>query len=168
MLTQFANTEDATAANFVSWICGLGADSIADFSPAIALAQRAVDGTPQNASTYNSLGAVLYRAGRFAEARKALTESDRLLRETADKQGTSPAYGWYFLAMTYHRLGDSEQARHWLGRANEQTNTTMKQHAATDYIRWNRRATLKILQTEAQTLITPKPTASPSKPKTEN
>ena len=60
------------------------------------------------------LGALLYRAGRFAEAIARLTEAEEL-----PTQRTSPIYGWLFLAMAHHRLGHRAEAQVYLVRLRE-------------------------------------------------
>src|SRR5262249_25505887 len=58
----------------------------------------------------NTLGAVLYRAGRHREAVAQFREAVRL-------NGSSPggtAEDWIFLALAYHALGEAEEASRWL------------------------------------------------------
>jgi tetratricopeptide (TPR) repeat protein len=61
----------------------------------------------------NTLGAALYRAGRYAEAIRRLEEGIRL------RGGKSLPADWAFLAMSHHRLGHPDQARRWLDRLRE-------------------------------------------------
>ena len=66
----------------------------------------------------------------------------------------SPAYTWFFLAMTHHRLGHAEEARQWLEKAVNWTKkeTEGKIEGAAP-LSWNRRLTLEILRREAEQLI---------------
>ena len=61
------------------------------------------------AAVLNTLGAVLFRAGRFEEAIRALEEGIRL------RKGGSIPEDWPFLAMAHYRLGHREEARRWIG-----------------------------------------------------
>ena len=56
------------------------------------------------------LGALLYRAGQFDEAKSALEEKIRL------SSGESTPQDWAFLSLTLHRLGRRSEALQWLGR----------------------------------------------------
>ena len=58
----------------------------------------------------NTLGAALYRAGRFAEALRRLEEGIQ------ERKGVSSEADWVFLAMAHHRLGHHAEARRWLDR----------------------------------------------------
>ena len=58
----------------------------------------------------NTLGAVLYRAGRFEDAIRRLEEGIRL------RKGESLPQDWAFLSMSHGRLGHHDEARRWLDR----------------------------------------------------
>jgi WD40 repeat protein/serine/threonine protein kinase len=70
------------------------------------LAEAACALEPMDANMRNTLGAALYRGGRFDEAMKALDLSMEL-----DKSGRLLAENLVFLAMTRFRLGQAEGAR---------------------------------------------------------
>jgi hypothetical protein len=59
------------------------------------------------------LGAALYRAANYQEARRQLV----LAGQMAGSGGS--VAGELFLAMTYHRLGDARAAKRCLARATE-------------------------------------------------
>src|SRR5262245_13920490 len=61
----------------------------------------------------NTLGAALYRAGRYDEAIRRLEEGIRL------QGGESLPVDWAFLAMAHHRLGHRAEARRWLDRLRQ-------------------------------------------------
>ena len=63
---------------------------------------------PHVANRLNTLGAVLYRAGRFEEAVRQLKRSVEV-----HGAGGTP-YDALFLAMAHHQLGHADQARRWL------------------------------------------------------
>ena len=56
----------------------------------------------------NTLGAALYRAGRFEQAIRRLEEGIQ------KKNGVSEPQDWAFLALAHHRLVHREQALRWL------------------------------------------------------
>jgi hypothetical protein len=68
---------------------------------------------PRNGNHHGTLGALLYRAGRFGPAGESLREA-----MCRDKGPGSPE-DWLFLAMTEHRLGRNAQARGWLDKARK-------------------------------------------------
>ena len=94
-----------------------------------------------------SLGAILYRAGSFQEALEHLN----IAAESAQTERTSAAYGWYFLAMTHHRLGHADDARQVLEQANEQADRELND--ASSPAPWNRKPTLELLRKEAEELL---------------
>jgi len=153
MLKRFAQTDDGATAHFVAWTCALGPDALTDFAPAIALAETAAKKNEKSAQFANGLGAILYRAGRFDEARQKLEEADRL-DPAAVPRASSPVYTWLFLAMTHHRLGHADAAKQWLDKARQETDKVLKEHGAgTAKLTWNRRLTLNLLRREAEELL---------------
>jgi tetratricopeptide (TPR) repeat protein len=97
--------------NNCAW--GLATGLAPNSSPerAVALACRAVDLAPKQASYLNTLGVVQYRLGRYAVA---ITTLDRSL---AANRGQFAGFDLFFLAMAHHRLGHSAQARACFDRA---------------------------------------------------
>jgi WD40 repeat protein len=63
-----------------------------------------------------TLGVAQYRTGHYREAVATLTQADRL---QSSKAGGSNTLELAFLALSHHRLGESEQARTALGRLRE-------------------------------------------------
>jgi uncharacterized protein HemY len=59
----------------------------------------------KNAVYINTLGVVYYRAGRHREA------AELLRANLATREDSGLCYDLYFLAMCYHRLGESARAR---------------------------------------------------------
>jgi WD40 repeat protein/tetratricopeptide (TPR) repeat protein len=101
-------------ANNVAWYTALGSDGVRDYTRLVAFAELAVSkaDTPlAKHGTLNTLGAVLYRAGRYQEAVARLNEGIQ-----ADG-GEPNAQDCLFLAMAYHRLGQSDKASAYLTRA---------------------------------------------------
>ncbi len=115
LLDRFGGTHSAFAAYQVASACVLGPDATADPDVPVRLAELALrgaseDGKPNYLST---LGATLYRAGRFDEAIRRLDDGIKL------RGGTSFPWDWPFLAMAHHRLGHRDLARRWLDRLRE-------------------------------------------------
>jgi tetratricopeptide (TPR) repeat protein len=112
MLDRFRTTTNPWVANSVAWSNVLAVSEEPNLSESVRLAELAVNGAPEDekAVCLNTLGAALYRAGRFAEAVRRLDEGIRY------NSGASREADWVFLAMAHHRLGHHDEARHWLGR----------------------------------------------------
>jgi tetratricopeptide (TPR) repeat protein len=106
-----------------------------------------------------TLGAALYRAGRFLEAVQQLREAQTVYKP-ADEERQSIAYNWLFLAMAHQRLGHAEEAKSWLAKAIELIDRTMRSAAkeqpdvppasASAPLPWNRKLTLQLLRAEAE------------------
>lgn len=182
LLEQFAEIEDTTTAHFVVWTCVLAPEAAADLSRPITLAERAVEADRESSRYLTTLGAILYRAGRFEEALKRLTQAERLLDlsvarsssahsdyflksleriafvdrllELPAARQSSPASTWYFLAMAHHGMGDTDEANQWFDRAAEWTNKVIAEHDHGQFrLPWNRRLTLRLLHQEAGALL---------------
>jgi WD40 repeat protein/serine/threonine protein kinase/tetratricopeptide (TPR) repeat protein len=92
--------------NTLAWLCVLAPDALADPGQIVQLAERAYKQSPTT-EVCNTLGAALYRAGKWKRA-----------VETLDKnQGAFAASDWLFLAMAHHRLGHADKAREFLEKA---------------------------------------------------
>ena len=151
MLEHFADSENPEHYRWLAWNCVLAPDALDDYSPAIKLAERAVEEDPKLPFRKQCLGAVLYRAGRFDKAIETLEG----IAELEKPEDTSPAYGWYFLAMAHHTNGNSDEAKKWLDKAVGWTDRVTREHHDGTGARlpWNRRATLKLLRQEAEALL---------------
>ena len=78
---------------------------------ALSLAQKAVKLEPYNGYYCNTLGVVYYRLGRYQEAVDTLEGNSKLYPELT-------AFDGYFLAMSYHGLGNPASALGWFERSN--------------------------------------------------
>jgi serine/threonine protein kinase/WD40 repeat protein len=89
----------------LAWTYLMAHESVRDVQAALPLAQKALQLAPENPDCRNTLGLAYYRAGQYARA------IETLLPDLQDP--ANPTLGWdlYFLAMSYHRLGDPTQAR---------------------------------------------------------
>jgi tetratricopeptide (TPR) repeat protein len=112
LLGHFGTSTDPYIGNDVAWDCLLAPGAVADREAPVRLAELAVNGAPAAAKPayLNTLGAALYRAGRFEAAIRRLEESIR------KRGGESLPQDWVFLAMAHHRLGHDTEARRWLDR----------------------------------------------------
>jgi serine/threonine protein kinase/WD40 repeat protein/tetratricopeptide (TPR) repeat protein len=153
MLERFTPTEDSQAANYVAWACVLGPGAVCDLGQLVRLAARALDADPRNDTYPVTLGAALYRAGRFQEAIQRLQQA-RNPSEADPTKATpySPAYRWLFLAMAHQRLGHAGEARRWLDKANKWIRRQAKEPSNPAEGSWNRRLTLGLLRREAEAL----------------
>jgi uncharacterized protein HemY len=88
----------------------------------------------------NTLGAALYRAGRFDAAVQRLNEAVKL----AGKDGSS--YDFLFLAMAHHRLGHTAAARQWRDKAVQRIGQNKR-------LDWEQRIELPLLRKEAEGMI---------------
>ena len=141
-----AGTPPKTANN-IAWSCALGPASISDFTPAVQLAELAAARSEQN--RLNTLGAILYRAGRAEEAIKWLN------RSVAAHGAGGTHYDALFLAMAHHRLGHVDEAREWLRRASEVPPVAMRKPDASGPSSWIPRVEIELLRREATALIEP-------------
>jgi tetratricopeptide (TPR) repeat protein/WD40 repeat protein len=152
MLTRFGNTSDPEDAHWTAWACTLGPDAVSDWQPVVRLAETALAVDPKNCDRLQLLAAVLYRAGRFEEAVKRLTEAEVAFQEAQNPRSTV-IYNWLFQAMTRHRLGQADEARKWLEKAVEAIDQPPEQSRDANAMVWNRRLTLQLWQREAQTQL---------------
>ena len=111
MLDRFGGTVDNLTANLVAYTCALGPDATADLEVPVRLAEVALRSATifGRAPYLNTLGATLYRAGRYDEAIRRLEEAIQ------GRNGSSP-HDCVFLALAHHRLGHRDEARRWLDR----------------------------------------------------
>jgi tetratricopeptide (TPR) repeat protein len=146
MLDRFGQTEDPALANTVAWSCVLLPDAVAEPEQPLQLITRAVTREPKSYFYVSTLGSALYRKGKFEDAIERLKEAMAL----HGKGGG--AEDWLFLAMTYHRLGKTEEARRWLDKAiqavDQAGEATTRGGAKT--VSWSRRLELGILRREAE------------------
>jgi tetratricopeptide (TPR) repeat protein len=112
LLARYGTASDPNIANNVAWDCVLAPGAVANRTAPVRLAELAVNDAPEGEkpNNLNTLGAALYRAGRFEQAICRLQEGIR------KRGGASLPQDWVFLAMAHHRLGHDTEARRWLDR----------------------------------------------------
>jgi tetratricopeptide (TPR) repeat protein len=151
MVGKFGEADRPMAANFVAWSCALAPHSLENYAPVLACATKAVEAQPKSDQFLNTMGAILYRAGRHEDAIEWLTELDRSLEDPSAEASSSPAYTWYFLTMVHKKAGNEDEARLYFSKANDCTDDALADEENPP--RWNRRATLELLREEAEELL---------------
>jgi serine/threonine protein kinase/WD40 repeat protein len=101
----------AALCNEVAWHAVLQQARAISAAAALPSARKAVDLEPYNFLYQNTLGAVLYRVGRYDEAIRCLEANAPVSRDFA-------AWDLYFLAMSHHQVGHSDEALRCFERAN--------------------------------------------------
>jgi tetratricopeptide (TPR) repeat protein len=145
LLSKYGTTHDAEAARWAVWSSVLGPAALDDYTPAIELAQRFSE---SGVALVQHRAGLLFRSGQFAEALPALTA----VAEAGAIERSSTAYIGYLLAMTHWRLGNHDDARAWLDRANTAADTELKPPNSVD---WNRKLTLELFRGEAEQMMAP-------------
>jgi WD40 repeat protein/serine/threonine protein kinase/tetratricopeptide (TPR) repeat protein len=97
---RFAKTTDAATANRVARLAALVPDTVSDPQALVQLALRATAVDPANWEYLTTLGAALYRAGRYADAVNFLNKADK-----KSPWGVAVAMK-AFLALATQRLGE--------------------------------------------------------------
>jgi tetratricopeptide (TPR) repeat protein len=164
MLQRVGQTDNADDCFFVTWACVVTPNATNDWSIAVAAAEKIVQSAPPSTTWLTTLGALLYRAGRYDEALSRLSEAAALAEQPDAASHLSPAYAWFFLAMTQHRLGHTEEAKQWLDKAVTWMDKSFAEaDQGTADLTWNRRLMLRLLRDEATAMlgVTP-PTVEPA------
>jgi tetratricopeptide (TPR) repeat protein len=120
LLDRFGATTNARTTEQVAWSWMLGPGGTTDPEAPVRMAEGAIRNALDDATRLaytkswylNTLGAALYRAGRFDEAIHRLEESIEFWKGN----GTSGPNDWAFLAMAHHRLQHHAEAKRWLER----------------------------------------------------
>jgi tetratricopeptide (TPR) repeat protein len=153
LLKQVAAGEHEFTAISVAWTCCLAPGPADGLAPLVALAEKAVRGDPRS-SHLITLGAALYRAGRFKEAIQRLNEASAAWERAATIPTMySPAPMWFFLAMAHQRSGHAQESRRWLDKATKLMEKESQNPRSEASRSWNRRLTLRLLRREAENLL---------------
>jgi tetratricopeptide (TPR) repeat protein len=100
-----ANPESAKVCNSLAWLLVTAEADLRDVKAALPLAEKALRLESDNAHFRNTLGVAYYRDGRYRDAIETL-------RPNLEKQADGVlAFDLYFLAMSYHRLGETSRGR---------------------------------------------------------
>jgi Tfp pilus assembly protein PilF len=155
MLERFGRGNDRDVDRQLAWTCVLVPQAAKVASEAVRLAEQAVQADPKNDTYRTTLGAALYRAGRFEEAAQKLSEIAAAWEQANTKpEQYSPAYALFFLAMIQERLGHADQAQRSLEKAVRHSQQESQTTSSAASRSWNRRLTLQLLQREAEQSLT--------------
>jgi serine/threonine-protein kinase len=98
----------------VARVCTLAAGAAEDVARAARLAEEELKAGSKGAWSLTQQAALHHRAGRLAEALPLLEKSLK-----ADNKPGSAVLNWLWLALTYQRLGKTQEARSWLEKATK-------------------------------------------------
>lgn len=148
MLVRFGDSQDASAANTTAWSVALSPNAVDDYGPFIQLAERAVAARPSHASFRNTLGAVLCRDGRPAEAVPELQKAIELRGKSGNP------CDWFLLSIACHKLEEPDQAGCWREHAALWIDEGLAQADGGGRVRlsWNRKVEIELLRQEAEAL----------------
>jgi WD40 repeat protein/serine/threonine protein kinase/tetratricopeptide (TPR) repeat protein len=154
LISNAESKVDAGSANEAAWAFVLGPAALDDYAPVLRMLELSLQEIPgtltRRPGLLNTLGAVLYRAGRYREAIDCLNEG------ITTRDGIGVSQDWVFLAMAYHKLGNSAEANRWLDLVLK----AVKHYTpVAGSLSWNF-LELDILRQEAESMIRPN---SPSK-----
>jgi WD40 repeat protein/tetratricopeptide (TPR) repeat protein len=137
---RFGTGDDEAAARRVAWTCVLAAGAVRDLQPLLKRAQRVVTANPESADDLRRLAALLYRSGQFEAALTRLRELTKLRGQELK------TLDLLFLSMTLQRVGRGDEAKKWLGEAEQKAK-------ATSSTPWHERAAYQVLHREAEALV---------------
>jgi hypothetical protein len=152
LLDQWDISRNPNTANAIAWTCALVPNAVPDLNRPVQLSEAALAQGGDQYEYLNTLGATLYRAGRFDEA-------IRTLHRAIERQGHGgTAYDHLFLAMAYQRLGDTGRAAQSLEQAVlwiKQTEAPRPSGRQTASLSWTERLELRLLRREAESMVGP-------------
>jgi Flp pilus assembly protein TadD len=152
LLKRFGNASNSIQTNSLVWSCVLTPDAVADHEAPVRLAESILASHPEvgreRSDLLNTLGAALYRAGRFEEAIRRLDESIQARGDGGDPKGFA------FLVMAHHRLGHHDEAKRWLDKL-----VAYQPKEGSDFS-WDD-VEIRILRREAESLTPGSPPAAP-------
>jgi tetratricopeptide (TPR) repeat protein len=137
--------KSASANNTLAWFLVACPDlKMRDGHEAVRLAKVAVAAQPQDGMIWNTLGVAYYRDGDHKAAVEVLNQALQL-RSGGD------SYDWFFLAMAHWKLGNRDDARHWMAKGVE----WLQLHATEN-------EELRRFEAEAQALLSDSKNPTPS------
>jgi tetratricopeptide (TPR) repeat protein len=141
-LDRFGKADNPLVANDIAWMSAVQPWKGDDVVQAVALAEKALKLSPNNPTYLTTLGATLYRAGRFDEAVLRLKEA-----QAAPFGDSSGPRILLFFAMAEHRLGHADQAKQWLQKAVKAIDQLPSS------LSWDQRLELRLLREEAEAVL---------------
>jgi WD40 repeat protein/serine/threonine protein kinase/tetratricopeptide (TPR) repeat protein len=151
MIKRFEKTKNPNDRHWALKICLLAPNSGADPAWCAELAESDFTGNSDDFWNRILSGAALYRASRFEAALQRLTKAGKF------PSGSGSGWDSLWLAMTYHRLGKSEQARDCLRDAIRYIERYYPEDGKSTS-NWSTRLELQLLRREAEALILGKAT----------
>ncbi len=137
--------DDEASLRLLARACTLAADAVHDLDPLVRRAEQAAEADPRSAAVQETLGALLYRAGKYELAQRRLSEAVRLSGSEAAPRAL------LFLAMAHRRLGRGEEARKTAEEA------AAREKAGATAMPWEERLEYQVLRREEEGLSEPKP-----------
>jgi tetratricopeptide (TPR) repeat protein len=138
LVQKINRSETLETANLKAWACVLRSDAVRDWEPVVHLAGLRLKDTA-DPNYLNTLGAALYRAGRYKEA---IARLEKARAASADKGGS--VWDALFLALAHRKMeAGSEAARSWRQRAEEKLKERPEQPWS-----WQERVALDVLARE--------------------
>lgn len=161
LLKEYA-TESAApdALESLAWTAVLTPETVSDWKPIVALAERAVDGSA-DADDFpiylTTLGIVRFRVGLFDAAAQSLEAAlcERQRRLDAGREvSNSPAFAWLFLARIEHQRGHASKSQELWRRATEHIERELNppsndNDSDVEHILWPRRLAYELFLKEA-------------------
>jgi WD40 repeat protein len=114
LLNQLTPASADLQAMLVYRLCALGAGGPADHSALTRAASARFKNSPSLYLRHTAPAFLLYRDGKYDDARRELLEA-----ATHESKSNSRALVWLFRAMTEYQLGNRDEARKWLAKADE-------------------------------------------------
>src|SRR5262249_53296243 len=108
LLHDLSGTPRPSDADTVSFLCVLVPGAVPDPVVVVELARKAVQARPNMWEYRETLGAALFRAGRFEEA------TEQLAKAAADQGNGGSVETRFLLALVHQRLKHPADARAWL------------------------------------------------------
>jgi tetratricopeptide (TPR) repeat protein len=153
LLHEYRHTDDADETIWVTGTCCLMPDAVEELDKVVKLAERGLALRPKDADLAENLGSALYRAGKYHGA------ADQLRAAISPHAEGGSTWMHLFLAMTYRRMGQAEDARASLNRAIERIRSEERGAAApgepASRLDVVERAYIRCLRCEAEELIMP-------------
>jgi Flp pilus assembly protein TadD len=140
----------ANELNTQAWQAVTGPERTRNVEWGLALARKAVAAKPSDPVFINTLGVSYYRAGKYDDAVKTLAANVPNHSEYA-------GFDQVFLAMSYHKLGRSEEARQALKAA-------LDWRSNQESLRANMDAEFQAFRAEAEALLECEPSVQNHKP----
>lgn len=139
--------DQAASYRWVAWTPALSEAALADYSVPLAFARKLARSDSNEIADQTALGALLYRAGNYAEAATELRAAEQHFLSNP-REDIKAVYPRLFLAMAEWRLGHADEARAIWEKTQDGLKTALISSG-----RWYDRATLEILRDEAVALL---------------